>query len=316
LIQDSWTQLSAEAREHYQFRISVDPRAQYEITEGKVEAHGLVGIISYYKFDAEKLPCCLCGVARHNGGAVVHISDQTLRLVGNCCGKSHFKDDWSASTNAIAKAERDANYRKKAKQLFEDEYDVMSAAKFLRRYGQEAETARSELKKLFSFEYKRLADELFRSAGRLSYEIAISDDFRDQGTRGALKSTLADTDPISGWEMFTHHSWETRVENLVGKTDEAFKTLRNAYDKNLALSGPLKKTNDCIDSLLQLYATLGDIVRYNETKNCEIIDFWFGQKAIAVTVSATQNLWQLNGSVSSRSSALPTLKRPPIPSTL
>jgi hypothetical protein len=81
LIQDSWTQLSAEAREHYEFRISVDPRVQYEITEGKVDADGLIGIISYYKFDAEKLACCLCGVARHNGGAVVHLSDQTWAIV-------------------------------------------------------------------------------------------------------------------------------------------------------------------------------------------------------------------------------------------
>lgn len=316
MIQDSWTQLSAEAREHYEFRISVDPRAQYEITEGKVEADGLIGIISYYKFDAEKLACCLCGVARHNGGAVVHLSDQTQRLVGNCCGKSHFKDDWSASTNAIAKAERDANYRKKARQLFENEYDIVSSAKALRPYGRAAESARLQLKNLLGFEYKRLSDELFRSVGRLSYEVAISEDFRDQGTKGSLKSTLMDTDPVQGWEMFTFHSWETRVENLIGKIEAAFIALRSASDKGHSLSAPVKKAHDCIDELCKFYATLNDICPYNVQRNCEIIDFWFAQKRVRIRMEARQNLWNLRGSASSRLSALPNLVHLQIPSTL
>lgn len=316
MIQDSWTQLSAEAREHYEFRISVDPRVQYEITEGKVDANGLIGIISYYKFDAERLACCLCGVARHNGGAVVHLSDQTHRLVGNCCGKSHFKDDWSACTNAIAKAERDANYRKKARQLFEDEYDIVSSAKALRQHARAAEAARSELKYLLGFEYKRLADELLRSAGRLSYEVAISEDFQDQGAKGSLKSTVMDTEPVQGWEMFTLHSWETRVENLIGKTEAAFAALRSATDKGHSLSAPVKKAHDCIDELCKFYTTLSDICPYNVQKNCEIIGFWFAQKRVGIRMEAQQNIWNLRGNASSRSSTLPNLVRPQIPSTL
>lgn len=310
MIQNSWAQLSAEAREHYEFRISVDPRVQYQITEGKVNADGLVGIISYYKYDAEKLACCLCGVARHNGGAVVHLSDQTQRLVGNCCGKSHFQDDWNVSANAIAKAERDANYRKKARQLFEDQYEIVSSAKALRHYGYAAEAARSELKYLLGFEYKRLADEIFRSAGRLSYEVAISEGFRDQGTTGSLRSTTVETEPLQSWEMFTLHSWETRVENLVGKTEAAFTDLRNACDKGHSLSAPVKKIYNCLDALQDLYAAFSRIGRYNEPKNCEIIDFWFAKKGLALRITAEQNIWCLKGKSSSRSSKLPDLARP------
>ena len=100
MIERSWSELEANALEQYQFRISGDPRVEWPVQREKAAPPDLANIVQYYKYDQEKLECCICGYARHYGGAVITLSDHLFRLVGHCCGKIHFGDQWRVERNA------------------------------------------------------------------------------------------------------------------------------------------------------------------------------------------------------------------------
>ena len=308
MIQKDWSQLKVEAREAYVFRTANDPRNEWSINEQKAETSEFSGLVQYYKFEDEKLHCCICGVARHHVGAVVLLRDGSYRLVGNCCGKAHFQEQWQTSSNALSQAEREANYRKKARGILLGRSDVLFALQSLRRSCAEVDEARCALKGLLKLEYDRLALEIFRGAGRLSYEVSLGNALADQGANGSLSSTLADTDRLSGWELFSQHSWSTKLENLIGATAAAFDDLQRCLDKNHSLFAKIRKVQNLADESYALYESLNRVLRYGDAKNADVIDFWFEKKGIPFKLLANGNSWVLKTHSQKREAILPSLQ--------
>ena len=313
MIQRDWSDLKAEALEAYVFRTSNDPRNEWSINERKAETGEFSGLVQYYKFEDEKLHCCICGVARHHVGAVALLLDGSYRLVGNCCGKAHFQEQWQSSSNALSQAEREANYRIKARLILASRSDVSLALQALRRPCADVDEARQSVRDLFKLEYDRLALELFRSAGRLSYEVSIGHALTDQGANGSLTSTLNDTEHLTGWELFSKHSWSAKLENLIGSTAAAFEDLRLCLDKNHSLFAKIRKVQNLAGEGYELFEMLNRLLGYSDTKNAEIIDFWFEKKNIPFKVTGNTSSWRVETHSRIREVSLPVLHQVAIP---
>jgi hypothetical protein len=291
MIQNSWSELEAEALEAYRFRLAGDPRSEWSIAEGKIDRCELLGIVQYYKFDAEKLPCCLCGRAIHHGGAVVQLRDFSFRLVGQCCGKAHFRQEWTTQTNAFRSAERAAEYRIRARRILAAEDDLVSACVSLRPLIDHQEAARRELKAAFGETFSELARELVRSSGRLSYGDVIGSTVNDQGGRASLKTIQRDTAGLSGLPMFSLLDKRKQLECAIAGLRMNLAQMRAALDEGRGLFPRLKKHGEIMDEIVALIADYNSSADYLSPHNAETLTFWFDKTGLQIVVDVDDNGW-------------------------
>lgn len=293
MIQNSWSKLEADALESYEFRLAGDPRAEWVIGRGKVDRNDLIGIVQYYKYESEKLPCCLCGRAVHHGGAVVQLRDFSFRLVGQCCGKNHFKDSWSEHSNAFRSAERSAGHRIKARKILAEEEALTYACFSLRIPIDLQESARRALKAGFEESFPPLVRELLRSAGRLSYGEIIGTTLADQGGRAGLKTIQRDTAPLAGVCMFSLLDKRKALENTISSLLANLRQMREALDGGKSLYPCIRKHDDLIDKMQAIVEDYHASCAYLHEPNAQIISFWFEKTGINKTVEIKTNGWRV-----------------------
>jgi hypothetical protein len=305
LIQLSWSAEEAEALEQCKFRLAGDPRTEWKVASGKFPSEDFEGIVQYYRYDLVKLPCCLCGFARHYDGAVVASKHGTFHLMGNCCGLKHFGDQWQESTKTFRSQEKFIEHRTRSRSILADEESILNAARSLREPIKHICRARKTLFNLFgNAELKRLADELRRHGGKLTSEVELSDEFKLQGTSGALRSTIVETERLVGWEIFLPKNWDRFVEDVIGRVTANLSEIRDGLDRGYSTFAKIKKTNDHLDEILKAYEVVDRFIGYNEAKNALIIQEWYQRKGIRLALTANGKTWSMRTNVGKTSSDL------------
>lgn len=291
MIQHSWSELEGQALENYRFRLAEDPRLLWPIEQGKVAPDALLGITQYYEFEGERLPCCICSRAIHNAGAVVHLTDHTLRLVGSCCGRKHFGIAWSLEKNAFDKAERTALNQKRARAILAQSTEMEEQLFRLREPVSRIESARRELKKGFAERFHSVATELLRSSGRLSYVEQLGKVVTDQGGDGALRSIERDTQPILGWQLFSITDKRKGLEQAICALKHSLENMRAALDHSRVSYRHIRTFQDCRDRLIGIVDVYNQTVEYGRAQNASTFNFWFSKKEFALKIEARQDSW-------------------------
>jgi hypothetical protein len=291
LIQHSWSELEGQALENYRFRLAEDPRLLWPIEQGKAAPDTFLAIIQYYEFEGERLPCCICNRAIHNAGAVVHLADHTLRLVGSCCGRKHFGSTWELEKNAFERAERTALNQRRARNILTQRSTLEAQLYRLREPISRIESARRELKKGFAERFHSVSTELLRSSGRLSYVEGLGGTVTDQGGDGALRNLERETQPILGWELFSLADKRKGLEQAISAMKHCLENMRDALDRTRVTYKHIRTYQDCRDRLIGIVDLHNQTARYGHAQNASTFNFWFSKRGFPLVIDARQDGW-------------------------
>jgi hypothetical protein len=251
----------------------------------------LAGIVQYYHYDAERLPCCICNRAIHYAGAVVQLNDQSFRLVGSCCGRKEFGPSWALSKNAFEKAERSSLNQKRARSILDQRLVLERQLYELREPFSSLEFARRELKRGFGDRFHMVAVQLFRNTGRLSYVEKIGRAVADQGGKGSVRSLERETRAIFGWELFGLTDKRQELERAIGAMKNALNQLRDALDKSRVSFKHIRAFQDCRDRLVGLVDVYNASSAYRHALNVETFNNWFDLTDVPLQIAASETAW-------------------------
>ena len=299
MIQYSWNDLTSQALESRQFRLAGDPRVEWPVAAGKVDSDLLASIVQYYNYDAEKLPCCLCGRAIHHGGAVVQLKDYSFRLVGQCCGRVHFVG-WAREASAFRNAERTASDRLKARKVLASRDQLESECFHLRPIIDRQEALRHQIQLAFGDTFKSIALEVFRSSGRLSYIDDIGDLLSNQGGSSGLRNVQRDTAALGGASIFTMTNKRKKLDAAISKLRLNLDEMRSALNGSLTLRGRLKKHNEAVDEILSVIECYNAGMHCLTSSNAESLNFWFGKKGIQKNIEIVGDGWIVHSADAAR----------------
>lgn len=246
--------------------------------------------MQYYTYEAERLPCCLCGRAIHHGGAVVQLKDFSFRLVGQCCGKAHFVD-WAQEANAFRSAERIASDRIKARKALASREQFQYQCFQLRAVVDIQEAFRHQIQFAFGDTFNAITIELLRSAGRLSYIENIGQTLSDQGGGAGLRTVQRDTPALHGAGIFTFTNRRKKLDGAISKLRQNLDGMQDCLDRSFSLRGCIKKYNDSLDEIVSVIGSYNDSANCLNSENANILNFWFAKKRVGKSVEVIDGGW-------------------------